>query len=310
MPSVSSTTTFQLNTKAQIPAVGLGTWQSGPGEVKNAVYHALKVGYRHIDCAYVYGNETEVGQGLEQAFKEGIVKREDIFITTKLWCTFHRRPEENLNESLKRLGLDYVDLYLMHWPCPMNANGNDPMFPKLPDGSRDLDKSWSHIQTWKLLEKLLETGKTKAIGVSNYSVKFLEELLSQVSVVPAANQIENHPYLPQQDVLDYCAAKGIVVTAYSPLGSTGCPLFEEEGVHKVAAKHNVSPGTVLISYQVNRGVVVIPKSVTPSRIEQNYNIISLDDEDLAALASISKTKGVTRYIKPSFGVNFGWPDVQ
>jgi glycerol 2-dehydrogenase (NADP+) len=196
----------------------------------------------------VYQNETEVGQGLKEAFESGI-KREDVFVTSKLWCTYHRKAEECLDKTLASLGLEYVDLYLMHWPVPMNGNGNDPLFPKLPDGSRDLDTEWSHVQTWKGMEKLLDTGKVKAIGVSNYSVKFLEELLAQADVVPAANQVENHPLLPQEDVSDFCKKKGILLEAYSPLGSTGTPLFKEEGVLEVAKKHNVGPGTVLISYQ-------------------------------------------------------------
>jgi len=243
-------TYFTLNTGAQIPALGLGTWQSDQGQVATAVEHALKVGYRHIDAAFVYGNENEVGEGLKRAFDAGVCRREDVFVTSKLWCTYHRKPEECLDEGLKRLGLDYVDLYLMHWPVPMNPNGNHPLLPKKEDGSRDLDiDTWSHIKTWKELEKLAKTGKTKAIGVSNYSVKFLEELLPHCETIPAANQIENHPYLPQQEIADLCEKKGIRVEAYSPLGSTGSPLFKEEGVQEVAKKHSVGPGTVLISYQ-------------------------------------------------------------
>lgn len=119
------------------------------------------------------------------------LQREDVFVTSKLWCTYHRKPEECLDEGLKRLGLDYLDLYLMHWPVPMNGNGSDPMFPLTPDGKRDLDFEWSHVDTWKNMEKLLKTGKVKAIGVSNYSVKFLQELLPKCEVVPAVNQIEN-----------------------------------------------------------------------------------------------------------------------
>lgn len=249
-----------LNTGAKIPALGLGTWQSDPGQVAKAVEHALKVGYKHIDAAYVYGNENEVGEGLAKAFNSG-VKREDIFVTTKLWCTFHRRAEECLDESLKRLGLDYVDLYLMHWPVPMNQNGNHPLFPKLDDGSRDLDSEWSHIQTWKEMEKLLKTGKTKAIGVSNYSKRYLEQLLPEASVTPAVNQIENHPYLPQQEIVDLCNEKGILITAYSPLGSTDSPLFKEEEVQELAKKHNVGPGTVLLSYAGKVGFSVMMDSI-------------------------------------------------
>ncbi|KAF2141190.1 uncharacterized protein K452DRAFT_308981 [Aplosporella prunicola CBS 121167] len=306
-------TPLPLNTGASIPALGLGTWQSQPGEVQKAVAHALSVGYKHIDCAYVYGNEDEVGEGLKKAFDSG-VKREDIFITTKLWCTYHSRVEENLDLSLKSLGLDYVDLYLIHWGVAMNPkadrSGNDPKFPKLPDGSRDIDHSWSFIDTWKQMEKLLQTGKVKAIGVANFSVPYLEKLLPEATVVPAVNQIENHPYLPQQEIVDFCKTKGIHVTAYSPFGSTGSPMFSEEGVSEVAKKHKVSPGTVLLSYHVARGSSVLAKSVTPSRIEENRAIIKLDDSDMEALESIHKKKGLTRFIYPAFGVNFGFPDKQ
>ena len=208
----------------------------------------MKSGYRHIDCAYVYGNEDEVGSALKKAISAGKVKREELFITTKLWCTYHSRVEENLDLSLKSLGLDYIDLYLMHWPCPMNPKGNDPKFPKLPDGRRDLDTSRSHVQTYKLMGRLLSTGKVKAIGVANYSKKYLEELLPQVHIVPAVNQVENHPQLPQQEIVDLCREKGIHVTAYSPFGSTGSPLMEDEAVVKIAQERGVGPGNVLLNY--------------------------------------------------------------
>ncbi|KAK6221362.1 hypothetical protein LQW54_001461 [Pestalotiopsis sp. IQ-011] len=182
--------------------------------------------------AWCYGNEIEVRDGIAQALASG-VKREGLFVTTKLWCTYHSRVEENLDESLKSLGLDYVDLYLMHWPVAMNPNGNDPRFPRLADGSIDVVRGWSHIQTWKAMESLLASGKVNAIGVCDYSVKFLEELLAHASVTPAVNQIENHPSLPQQDVIDFCNANGIHVTAYSPLGSMGSPLMKEKAIADV-----------------------------------------------------------------------------
>ncbi|RMZ75824.1 hypothetical protein DV737_g5122, partial [Chaetothyriales sp. CBS 132003] len=300
---------FKLNTGASIPALGLGTWQSPEGEVRKAVAHAIKVGYRHIDCAYVYGNEKEVGQGIADGLKEAGISRADLFVTTKLWCTYHTRVEENLNKSLESLGLDYVDLYLMHWPVPMNPNGNHENFPKLPNGARDLLDNHSHVDTYKSMEKLLAGGKTKAIGVSNYSNKFLEELLPKVDVVPAVNQIENHPLLPQHDVVDFCQSKGIVVTAYSPLGSTGTPLMNDERVVKLAKEKSTSTGSILLSYHIARGVVVLAKSVTPSRIEENMKIAKLSPEDLAYLNEISKN-GVTRLIYPDFGVNLGFPDKQ
>ena len=300
-------TTFTLNTGAKIPAVGLGTWQSDPGQVKTAVAHAIKSGYRHIDCAYCYGNEDEVGQGIKEGLEATGLKRSDLFITTKLWCTYHTRVEQNLDMSLKSLGLDYVDLYLMHWPVAMNPDGNHEKFPKLPDGSRDLILERKPADTYKDMEKLVQNGKVKAIGVSNFSKKFLEELLPNVSIVPAANQIENHPLLPQQEIYDFCKEKGIIVEAYSPLGSTGSPLMKNESVQKIAKETGASPGTILLSYHVARGVVALPKSVTPSRIEENFNIIELSSEQLKSLEKISDS-GIQRIVYPEFGVNFGFPD--
>jgi len=305
-------TLFPLNNGTNIPALGLGTWQSEPGEVKKAVSYALSVGYKHIDCAYCYGNEDEVGEGLKEAFASG-VKREDVFVTTKLWCTYHSRVEENLDKSLKSLGLEYVDLYLVHWPVAMNPNGNHEKFPKLPDGSRDLVKDWSHVQTWKAMERLLATGKVKAIGVANYSVKFLEQLLPQATVVPAVNQIENHPSLPQQEIVDFCKEKGIHITAYSPLGSTGSPMFKEPKILEVAEKRGVTPASILLSYHVARGSSVLAKSVNEARIKSNLeSIINLDASDMKILDDYSKdltnSGKAIRYVYPAFGVDFGFPD--
>lgn len=218
-----------------------------------AVETALKSGYRLIDAAYCYGNEDEVGQGLKAAFDAGI-KREDVFVVTKLWNTYATRTEQGLDKSLKALGLDYVDLFLVHWPVAMNPNGtrhdggDADKFPTLPNGERDILWDHDHVDTWKAMEALLPTGKTRAIGVSNYSKVFLENLLKQTTVVPAVNQIENHPECPQQEVVDLCQAKGIHVMAYSPLGSTGTPLMQSEPVVEIAQKKGASPGTVLLSY--------------------------------------------------------------
>jgi glycerol 2-dehydrogenase (NADP+) len=254
---------FPLNTGVNIPALGFGeclldigtgkyltdsgTWQAKAGEVERAVEYGLSIGYRHIDAAYSYGNEEEVGIGLRNAFEMGL-RREEVFVTTKLWSTHHKRVQENLEMSLKNLGLDYVDLYLMHWPVTMNPNGNHPLFPVTDDGSRDVDFNRHHVDTYLDMEKLLDTGKVKAIGVANYSVTYLEELLSRASVVPAVNQIENHPLLPQQDVSDFCKAKGIHITAYSPLGSTGSPLLRLPVAEQIATKHGASPASILLSY--------------------------------------------------------------
>ncbi|KAL4871928.1 hypothetical protein BDV12DRAFT_13660 [Aspergillus spectabilis] len=307
-------TRYTLNTGAEIPALGFGTWQGTPGQLREAVYHALKSGYRHIDTAQNYGNEEEVGEGIAKAISEGIVTRSEIFVTTKLWSTYHTRAELALNQSLERLGLDYVDLYLVHWPLAMNPNGNHDLFPKLPDGSRDLVREHSHVTTWKSLEELIEKNpdKVKAIGVSNYSKRYLEELLPQVKIVPAVNQIENHPALPQQEIVDFSKEKGILITAYSPLGSTGSPLFSAEAIVTVAERKGVSPAIVLLSWHLARGSSVLAKSVTPSRIEENRKLVKLDQEDVDLIAKYSNElaakKAFQRYVYPPFGVDFGFPD--
>lgn len=298
---------FTLNTGAKIPALGLGTWQSAPGAVRIAVEHALLNGYRHIDAAWCYGNEDEVGQGLKRAFAKGI-KRKDVFVTTKLWCTYHENVEANLDESLKSLELDYVDMYLMHWPVAMNPNGSDPRFPMLADGTRDILKDRSHVDTYLEMEQLLKTGKVKAIGVANYSVKYLEDLLQRASVVPAVNQIENHPQCPQQDIVDYCRQKGIHVTAYSPLGSSGSPLMSFPDVVEVADKYGVSPACVLLSYHVQRGSSVLAKSVNPTRITTNRHLIKLDAADMEALMKIG-VEYPKRYVLRDWGVSLGFPDM-
>ncbi|KIH87444.1 glycerol dehydrogenase [Sporothrix brasiliensis 5110] len=302
---------FKLNTGAEIPALGLGTWQSKPGEVASAVEYAVTHGYRLVDGAYCYGNEDEVGQGLRAAFAKG-VKREDVFVVSKVWATYTSRVELGLDKTLKSLGLDYVDLYLVHWPLLMNPEGSDDRFPKLPNGERDIIRDYSHIQIWKNMETLVGTGKTKAIGVSNYSKKYLEELLPVATVVPAVNQIENHPALPQQEIVDLCRARGIHVMAYSPFGSTGGPLFTAAPIAAIAAKHSVPPAAVLLSYHLARGSTVLAKSVSDARIEANKTVVDLDAEDVAALdaysAQLTKDGQLQRFVYPPFGIPFGFPD--
>ena len=243
-------------------------------------------GYRHIDCAWFYLNEEEVGQGI----KASGIPREELFVTTKIWSTFHRRPEVCLDDSLRKLGLDYVDLVLMHWPVPLVIRGDDPL-PTNPDGSRASDTEWSHVKTWELMEKLLATGKTRAIGVSNYSIPYLEKLFESAKVVPAANQIELHPYLPQHELVAYCKSKGIAPQAYSPLGSSGGPVLQDEVVVEIGKKHGADPAQVVVSWNVQRGVVTLPKSVTPSRIETNGKVITLDEEDMTRLNELHKQPG-------------------
>jgi len=266
---------YKLNTGDEIPAVGLGTWQSKPNEVRNAVAAAIKAGYRHIDTAFAYGNEHEVGQGI----KDSGVPREEIWITTKLDNPWHKRVEEAISTSLKNLGVDYVDLYLVHWP-----SSTDPADPTLKTHHDD----WDFIDTWKEMEKLPASGRVRNIGISNFGIKNLEKLLPTVKIVPAVNQIELHPNCPSPKLVKYNAEKGIHSTAYSCLGSTDSPLVKDATLAAIAKKHGKSIQQILLVWGLQHGFSVIPKSVTESRIISNFDIngIVLPEEDIKALDSL------------------------
>ncbi|KAF2182140.1 Aldo/keto reductase [Zopfia rhizophila CBS 207.26] len=267
--------TFTLNTGAKIPAVGLGTWQSQPNEVREAVKAALQKGYRHIDTALAYGNEHEVGQGI----KDSGVPREEIWITTKLDNPWHKRVGEGIESSLKSLGVDYVDLYLMHWP-----SSTDPtdLSKHLPD--------WDFLKTWAEMQKLPASGRVKNIGVSNFGIRNLEKLFNDPAfkITPAVNQIELHPNCPSSKLLQYCKDKGIHCTAYSCLGSTDSPLYKDATLLKLAESKGKTPQQVLLMWGLQRGTSVIPKSVTASRIEKNFELDGweLTDDEMKQLSSL------------------------
>ncbi|MFF9216580.1 aldo/keto reductase [Streptomyces viridosporus] len=251
-----------------MPQLGLGVWQVPDDEAETAVATALEAGYRSIDTAAAYGNEEGTGRAIARSG----VPREDLFVTTKLWNSDqgYEATLRAFDASVSKLGLDYVDLYLIHWPTP----------------ERGL-----YVDTYKAFEKLHADGRIRAIGVSNFLPEHLEHLIAETSVVPAVNQIELHPHLQQHTAREYHAEQGITTEAWSPLGS-GKGILEIPAIVAIAQKHGRTPAQVVLRWHIQLGNVVIPKSVTPSRIKENIDVFgfSLDAEDLAAISALNEDR--------------------
>ena len=268
---------YVLSNGVEIPCIGFGTWQTPDGDVaREAVKSAIKAGYTHIDTAQAYGNEESVGQGI----KESGVAREDLFITTKLWNMSHSYElcKRDFEESLKKLGLDYVDLYLIHWPNPITFRDH-----------------WqeANAETWKAMEELYKEGKIRAIGISNFRQHHIDELLKTAEIKPMVNQIRLCPGETQDELVEYSRTKGMILEAYSPLG-TG-KIFDVPEMQALAEKYGKSIAQICIRWSLQQGYLPLPKSVTASRIEENIKVFDfeLEESDVKLIAGLTGCVGVS-----------------
>ncbi|MEH6676027.1 MAG: aldo/keto reductase [Phenylobacterium sp.] len=267
-----------LNDGRMIPQVGLGVWRTPADDAAVVVRTALEAGYRAVDTAAIYGNEAGVGEGVRASG----LPRDEVFVTTKLWneSQGYDRALRAFDKSVERLGLDHVDLYLIHWPCPQQG---------------------LYLESWKALIRLREEGRARSIGVSNFAAEHLERIISETGVVPAVNQIELHPRFQQASLRAANAAAGVLTESWSPLGQG--QILEDPIIAGLAAKHGVTPAQVVIRWHVQLGLIVIPKSVTPARIVQNLDVFgfALDTNDMAAMASLDTENGRIGPDPASFG---------
>lgn len=287
---------LSLNNDYKMPMVGLGTWKSAPGAVYQAIRWAIKLGYKHIDCAPVYGNQKEVGQALHDAVAEGDIKRKDLFITSKLWNDSHK-PEDvipALKETLADLQLEYLDLFLIHWPVAQKKGVG------LPSKAEDLIslKDLPIEMTWKAMENAQKEGLVYSIGVSNFGIKKLQSLIEKAEILPAVNQVECHPLLQQKELLGFCEKNMIALTAYSPLGSMDRTeamkhanepiVLENPVILEIAKRLKATPAQILLAWELQRNVIVIPKSIHQDRIKENFaaQAIELDSEDIKRIAAL------------------------
>ena len=306
--------TLEFANGDQMPIIGLGTWKSTSSDIYEVVNDALRFGYRHIDCAAIYGNEKGVGQALTNSFNAGAVKRDEVWITSKLWNNAHA-PEDvqpTLEKTLSDLNLEYLDLYLMHWPI---AYKKHVQYHTSAEDFIPIDEL-PISDTWKEMEKMVGKGLCKHIGVSNFSIKKLDALLKTAKIKPEMNQIELHPYLQQPAMVEFCKSNSIYLTGYAPLGSSDRParlkvdnepvVLSDPVILEIAGRNGITPAQVLLSWAVHRGTSVIPKSVKKERLKENLDAaqLSLSEQDLLDIIALDKHR---RYISGTFWAVEGGP---
>ncbi len=292
-----------LNNGSAIPALGFGTLIPDPVATQSATKAALEAGYRLLDTAERYKTEIQVGQAIQEVLKAGKIKREEIFIATKLWNTNHRveRVKPAFEASLKKLQLDYLDLYLIHTPFAFQPG--DDQDPRDAAGNVIYDKGITLLDTWKALEQLVDAGKCKAIGLSDVGLEQTKEIYEAARIKPAVIHVESHPYLPQWDLLHYCQEKGMVLQAFAALGHSLEPkLLDDPIITAIAKRVSKTPAQVLLAWAIQRGTALLTTSKTPARIKENFDISTLPDE---AVREISE--GITQQVRFNSVVQTGVP---
>ena len=303
-------TFLSLPSGAQMPSVGLGLWKIPKEQAADAVVEAIRAGYRHLDSACDYGNEREVGQGIAKAIDEGLCTREELWITSKLWNTYHdpERVSESLERTMKDLSIDYLDLYLIHFPISLKFVPFETRYPPEwfyePSNANPV-MQFSQVplaDTWQAMEACVDTGRVKHIGVCNYGVSLMRDLLSYARILPSVLQIESHPYLTQDLLIQFCQQNAIAVTAFSPLAALSYvelgmagqadSVLTEASVVSIANRLGKTPAQVVLRWGVQRGTAIIPKTSKPERLIENMNIFDfeLSDNDMRAISDLNANR--------------------